>query len=201
MLFFCVYITDNLITVLTGKELERAVQEARRGSQEAMAKLYDAFVEKVYTYVYYRVGNHSEAEDLTEDIFVKMAEKIKNFKGKGHAFISWLFIIAKNSVTSYYRKKVRRETFTLSEISESIITSESAEDEFLKDEGNKQLYEGILQLTEEQQQIILLRFFSNLSTSDVSKIVGKSQGAVKALQHRALISLFKKLRKPMKGEE
>ncbi len=193
MLFFCVYITDNLITVLSNKELERAVKEAKKGSQEAMAKLYDAFVEKIYTYVYYRVGNPAEAEDLTEEVFLKMVEKMRYFKGKGHAFINWLFTIAKNSVTSYYRSKARRETFALSEIPESSTASESTEERFLREEGSKELYEGISQLTEEQQQVIILRFFSHLSTSDVSKIVGKSEGAVKALQHRALISLYKKL--------
>lgn len=122
-----------------------------------------------------------------------MVEKMKHFKGKGHAFISWLFTIAKNSVTSYYRNKARRETFALSEIPESITASGNAEEEFLREESSKDIYEGLSQLTEEQQQVIILRFFSHLSTLDVSKILGKSEGAVKALQHRALISLYKKL--------
>ncbi len=168
---------------------ERLVGRAQKGEQEAFSQLYEENFDKIYRYVIVRIGNEAEAEDLTQQVFMKALESIASFKWKGVPVSAWLFRIAHNQVVDYLRKKTKQTTVALDES----IPSSHGDPEMVVE--NKQDFERILsatkQLTPAQQEVISLRFVSELSVAEVARVMGRSGGAVKALQHSALVALRK----------
>lgn len=182
------------------ENLEKLIEKAKDGKVEALGELYDIFVDKIYGYVHYKVGNEEEAKDLTENIFLKVLENIKYYRGGRSSFTAWLFTIAKNLIINYYKERSRSQTVSLNALSEKQSQTETPEEAALKTFSQEMVYQALSQLTEEQQQVIVLRFFSNLSNREIGEIVGKSEGAVKSLQHRALRTLYRLLRKAEENE-
>lgn len=182
------------------ENLEKLIEEAKNGDAEALGRLYDLFVDKIYGYVHYKVGNEEEAKDLTENIFLKVLEKIKYYRGGRSSFAAWLFTIARNLIINYYKERSRSQTVSLNTLSEKQSKIETPEEAALKTFSQEMVYQALSQLTEEQQQVIVLRFFSNFSNREIGEIIDKSEGAVKSLQHRALKSLYRILRKAEKNE-
>ena len=169
---------------------ESLVRRAQHCDQEAFAQLYEEHFDKIYRYVTLKIGNETEAEDMTQQVFLNALQSISSFKWKGVPFSAWLFRIAHNQVVDYFRSKKR----TVVPLDESLVSSsdnpQSATERKLDIE---QLILATKQLTEAQREVISLRFAGELSIAQVAKAMGKSQGAVKALQHSAIVALRKTL--------
>ncbi len=174
--------------------LERqTVDRARTGDQQALADLYDWYMPRVYRYAVARVGNTAEAEDLTEEVFLKMLGSIGEFRWRDVPFSSWLFRIAHNHVATHFRRAAQRGGVT-SEIPEGMADwrhdiAASVEERITLDEVRR----AADRLPEAQREVIALRFAVGLSIADTAKALGKREGNVKALQHKAVAKLQKML--------
>lgn len=172
------------------QEKELAVS-ATHHDREAFGLLYDRYVTKIYQYVYYKVGSTSEAEDLTAQVFLRAWEAIGGYEWREHPFSAWLFRIARNLVVDYHR--ARRDTVSLegTDGGDEIRPS----DEELPDQSlqalftSEQLRQAVSKLTDEQQEVIVLRFIEGYSTAEIASIMGKREGAIRGLQFRGLATL------------
>ena len=167
------------------------VQRAQQGDKEAFAQLYETHFDRIYRYVLLRMRNKAEAEDMTQQVFVKAFESLPSFKWKGIPFSAWLFRIAHNLVVDHVRKEKKRPTVYLEE-----SLAVSASNPVLEAERRlniEQLISATKNLTAAQREVISLRFAGGLPVAEVAKVMGKSQGAVKALQHSAIVALRKHL--------
>jgi len=170
---------------------ESLVLRAKQRDEEAFTMLYEEYFDKVYRYVTLKIGDQAEAEDLTQQVFVKALKSISSFKWKGAPFSAWLFRIAHNQVVDYLRKKKRYATTPLDEsLKGRELDPQQAAEQKLDIE---RLLLATKKLTDAQREVISLRFTSELSIAEEAKIMGKSEGAVKALQHSAIIALRKAL--------
>jgi len=170
---------------------QNLVHRAQQGDKEAFAQLYENHFDKIYRYVALRIGNKTEAEDVTQQVFLNALRSISSFKWRGVPFSTWLFRIAHNLVVDYLRKEKKQATTPLDE---SLVSSDSSPQlvaEYRLDV--EQLISATKRLTATQREVISLRFAGELSVAEVAKVVGKSQGAVKALQHSAIVALRKAL--------
>lgn len=173
-------------------DLKSLVSEAALGNFEAFGKLYHLYVKQIYKYVYYQVGERMTAEDITADVFTKALENINSCTGKESTFKAWLYRIAHNRVVDYFRGKKSH----LSLERDIGDVHDDSENSFKKIE----LLEVISKLPHNQKQVIILKFMSGLSNSEIGNIMDKSEGAVRILQMRALTTLRKKLGKEMDSD-
>jgi RNA polymerase sigma-70 factor (ECF subfamily) len=165
---------------------EGLVLRAQQHDQEAFAQLYEAYFDKIYRYVTFKLGNEMEAEDITQQVFLNTLQSISSFKWKGVPFSAWLFRIAHNQVVDYLRKK-KRATLPLDE---SLPSSDDNPQQLTEHNLDiERLLSAIRRLTEAQREVISLRFTSELPIAEVARVMGKSEGAVKALQHSAILAL------------
>ncbi len=169
------------------------VLRAAKHDSEAFARLYDRFVDKIYKYIYYKVGAKSDAEDLTAQVFLKAWEAIGKYRVTERPFSAWLYRIAHNLVVDHFRTRrdavpieeatrLEEKQADLDDLTEAHLTAET-------------LQRAINRLTHDQQQVIILRFLEGYSTEQVAEIMGKGQGAVRTLQHRALAGLERVFRR------
>jgi RNA polymerase sigma-70 factor (ECF subfamily) len=171
-------------------ELEReAVNRARAGEQQALADLYDWYMPRVYRYALARVGNVAEAEDITEEVFLKMLGAIADFRWKDVPFSSWLFRIAHNHVATYFRRNAQRGG-PAAALTEDMVDGRpdlaAAVEERITLEEVQRATE---QLPDAQREVIALRFAVGLSISETAKVLGKRENNIKALQHKAVARL------------
>ncbi|MBA7523412.1 ECF RNA polymerase sigma factor SigW [subsurface metagenome] len=170
---------------------ESLVRRAQHRDQEAFAQLYEEHFDKIYRYVTFKIGNKTEAEDMTQQVFLNALQSISSFKWKGIPFSAWLFRIAHNQVVDYLRSKKR----TTVPLDESLVSNDNNPQLLTEQKLDiEQLILATEKLTEAQREVISLRFAGELSIAQVAKAMGKSQGAVKALQHSAIVALRKTLR-------
>jgi len=167
------------------------VQRARQGDKEAFAQLYEAHFDRIYRYVILRIGNKAEAEDMTQQVFVRAFESIPSYRWKGVPFSAWLFRIAHNLVVDRFRKEKKRPTVPLDESLPASVGEPEPEVERKLD--IERMVSATRRLTEAQREVISLRFAADLPIAQVAGIMGKSEGAVKALQHSAIVALRKLL--------
>ena len=163
------------------------VSRAQKGNEEAFAQLYEEYFTKIYRYVVVRIGDETEAEDITQQVFLKALQSIGSFKWRGIPFSAWLYRIAHNQVVDYLRKTKRRTMVPIDEV--TVAVESNPQQEVEQEFDLQQLTVAIQRLTEAQRAVISLRFTSELSTAEVAKTLGKSQGAIKALQHSAIVAL------------
>ena len=168
---------------------ESLVRRAQQRDNEAFTQLYENYFNKIYRYVVFKIGNNTEAEDVTQQVFVNALRSISSFKWKGFPFSAWLFRIAHNQVVDYLRKKTKHPTVP---IDDSLAVSDSSPQRAVEKKLNiEQLIAATKRLTKAQQQVISLRFAGELPIAQVARVMGKSEGAVKALQHSAIVALRK----------
>ncbi len=168
-------------------EEKRLVESASAGDQEAFAKLYDRFVNKIYKYIYYKIGSSSDAEDLTAQVFLKAWEAIGKYMWTERPFSAWLYRIAHNLVVDYFRTKC--ELTPLDDLPTLEERGPSPEDVTQRHLTADALRRAITRLTPDQQHVVILRFLEGYPTEQVAEILGKQPGAVRTLQHRALVAL------------
>jgi RNA polymerase sigma-70 factor (ECF subfamily) len=169
------------------------LERAKQYDEAALGELYDRYAARVYAYIYRRVGDVHLAEDLTGDVFVRVIQAIQAEHFWHTSFRAWLYRIAHNLVVDHYR---RQPSVVELELDEQMIASEdNLTSVVAKRASNQTLRAAINRLTPGQQQVLTLRFGEGLTARETSKIMGKSIGAIEALQHRALAALRRVLEK------
>jgi len=168
---------------------QNLVRRAQQHGEEAFAELYEKYFDKIYRYISLKIGNRFEAEDMTQQVFINALSSISSFRWRGLPFSSWLFRIAHNLVVDYFRKKTRQP---VSSLNESITASGDNPQKMAELKMNiEQLELASKDLTPAQQEVIALRFAGELPISQVARVMGRSEGAIKALQHSAIVALRK----------
>jgi RNA polymerase sigma-70 factor, ECF subfamily len=170
------------------------VDRAQQGDRGALEELYLIHFDRIYSYLHVSVGNRHDAEDLTTQTFLKMLEKINKFRWQSAPFSAWLFRIAHNLAMDHFRATRRWQPEEEPPEPEPDDTT-SAEAGALESIGRKSMLELIEDLSPEQQQVLTLKFVFNFANAEAATILGKTEGAIKSLQHRALASLQKQLEK------
>src|SRR5437868_7639885 len=173
-------------------DLRRLVDFAQRGDREALEELYLLHFDRIYSYLHLSVGNRHDAEDLTTQTFLRMLEAIGRFRWQSAPFSAWLFRIAHNLAMDHFRSTRRWQPEE--DVPEPPGKEESsAEEAALEAIGRRSMLELIENLSNEQQQVLALKFVFNFSNREAATILEKTEGAVKSLQHRALGSLQKQI--------
>jgi RNA polymerase sigma-70 factor (ECF subfamily) len=159
------------------------------GDADAFGELYLLHVDAIYRYIFYRVGDAGDAEDLTEQVFLKAWEALPTYRLRGKPFASWLYRIAHNAIVDRYRREKRAVPVTTSEHLNWEDGGASSLEQVIAAEEATTLAGAIAQLSELQQQVIVLRFVEGLRHAEVARIIGRSRGACRVIQHRALSEL------------
>ncbi len=155
----------------------------------AFGELYTRYVKKIYNYVYYRTGNHHEAEDLTSRVFFRALAHIGNYTDRGVPFSAWLYRIAHNLVANWHRDRGRQKVVPLDDYVMS-GTGELAPEAIAETrEEAEELLQSIRELPEDRQQLLVLKFVERLSNAEIGAIMDRTEGAIKSLYHRTLLSL------------
>jgi RNA polymerase sigma-70 factor (ECF subfamily) len=162
---------------------------AAQGDREAFGLLYERYVGRIYNYVYYRTGNIYDAEDLTERVFMRAMRHIPNYHDRGLPFTAWLYRIAHNLVANWHRDNSRRKEIPLDDGLQTIYQGEHPEHELLLTEERERLLGAIRGLPADRQQLLILKFVEHLSNVEIGQIMGRSEGAVKSLYHRTLLTM------------
>jgi len=168
---------------------QAVLDQALRAEPAALGVIYDQYVDRIYSYIYHRVGQPDVAEDLTGQVFMRMLEAVQTGRGWRSSFSGWLYRIAHNLVIDHYRRR-KRATFVDLEDAAPVQAQtgdpvRSSETQFERE----RLRSALAKLTDEQAQVISLRFLEDLSIAEVAEMLDKTEGAVKALQYRAVLAL------------
>jgi len=163
---------------------------AGQGDSESFGLLYERYVSRIYSYVYYRTGNPYDAEDLTARVFFRAMHHITSYQDRGLPFSAWLYRIAHNLVANWHRDNSRRPEIPLDDTLMSHPHGvEHPEMALLRLEERERLLRIIRRLPPDRQQLLILKFVEHLSNNEIGQIMGKTEGAVKSLYHRTLNSL------------
>ncbi|RIK39222.1 MAG: RNA polymerase subunit sigma-70 [Chloroflexi bacterium] len=155
---------------------------------QALSAIYDRYEVRIYTYIYRRIGDQTLAEDLTGHVFLKMLEAIRNRKAWHSSFSGWLYRIAHNVVIDYYRQRDQKQQVSLDDEPSLPALDDPVEAAELKLDVER-LRAAIARLTDEQAEVISLRFLEGYSISEVAEMMNKTEGSIKALQYRAVATL------------
>lgn len=171
---------------------------AKKGDADAFAKIYEAYFVPVFRYVYLRVKSRQDAEDLTQIVFLKVYQAVSRFEERNVSPLAYFFIVARNTVIDHWRKKKEiflENTEMEREVARTPPAAENPGDIVQKNQNLDMLHQGIQELTEEQQNVIILKFINDLSNKEVGKIMQRSDEAVRQLQCRALKALRQHFKK------
>lgn len=166
---------------------ESLVRRAQQHDQAALTQIYEENFDRIYRYIVLKIGERTEAEDMTQQVFLSAFKSISSYKWKGVPFSAWLFRIAHNRIVDFLRKKSKRVTVPLDESLASGSSNPGLEAE--RNLEIADLVSAARRLTDAQQEVISLRFAGGLPIAEVARIMEKSQGAIKALQHSAVAAL------------
>jgi len=153
----------------------------------AFGRLYDVHVDRVYRHIYYRVWNRTDAEDLTQQVFLKAWQAIDRYRKTGSPFIAWLLTISHNLVIDFYRTRKDRayiEAETLA--SDSASSPERAAEASLE---QQRLWRAVLKLSGDEQQVVIMRFMEGFEFAEIASVLNKKEGNVRVILHRALARL------------
>lgn len=156
---------------------------------EAFGLLYDRYVSRIYNYIYYRTGNHHDAEDLTARTFYKALKHLPRYVDRGAPFSAYLYRIAHNIVANWHRDTSRRQIVSLDDLSitipkrqEPIAITEQRDEE-------EELLQAVRRLPPERQQLLILKLVEQMSNAEIAKVMRRTEGAIKSLYHRTLVAL------------
>jgi RNA polymerase sigma-70 factor (ECF subfamily) len=177
-----------------GFDLASIVVQAQEGDQAAFDVIYEKFADALFRYIYMRCGNAALAEELTGDVWVRVVERLPTFRFVGSdteaVFAGWLYTIARNLLIDSYRRK----RFLHVPLAETLSSRDMMPDELvIADDDRRALRLAIEQLTADQREVVLLRFINECSNAEVARLTGRSENAVKVMQHRALTALARLL--------
>ncbi len=168
---------------------EDVLRRAAKGDREAFGQLYEQYIDRIFNYVYYRTGNLHDAEDLTARVFQRAMNHIHTYTDRGVPFSAWLYRIAHNLVANWHRDRSRRQEIPLNDLPVVPSKEDRPETSLVRSQEQESLLRLIRQLPPERQNLLILKFVENLSNAEIGQIMGRSEGAVKSLYHRTLLSL------------
>lgn len=174
---------------MTALQEEHDLVERAKTDPEAFGILYERYVTKIYNYIYYRTGNQQNAEDLTAKVFHKALDNIGKYKNKGYPFSAWLYKIAHNLVANWHRDNQKRQTISIDDIDLKSGKQDNPFHTVAKDEEVSLLLEAINELPPVRQELLILKFIDGASNAEIGRTLNRSEGAVKSLYHRTLVSL------------
>jgi RNA polymerase sigma-70 factor (ECF subfamily) len=180
--------SEGLLVTESADEI--GLVERAKTDPRAFGLLYEQYVDKIYNYVYYRTGNHHDAEDLTAKVFFQALNHLPRYVQRGAPFSSWLYRIAHNLVANWHRDRSRRKIISLDGL--ATIADQSKESPFqyaARSDRRETLLAAIRQLPADRQELLLLKFVERLSNARIGQIMGRSEGAIKSLYHRTLVAL------------
>jgi RNA polymerase sigma-70 factor (ECF subfamily) len=163
------------------------IRRAQEYDSSAITEIYERYYQGIYNYIYYRVSDDALAEDLAAEVFLKAMEAIESFTFRGIPLSAWLYRIANNLVIDHFRRQPRQPNMPLEET--QVAANENPGEVLEQGLTRQSLQRALSELTDEQQQVVLLKFVDGLSNNEVARVLGKTEGAIKSLQHRALASL------------
>lgn len=172
-----------------GLEQQELLERASRGELNALSVLYDQYVDRIHSYIYHRVGQAELAEDMTAQVFMRMLEAIRNGRAWRTSFSGWLYRIAHNLVIDHYRRRGRAMLVDLEDATPVATTHGDPVHSSEVSLDRERLRAALEHLTEEQAQVITLRFLEEFSIAEAAAIMEKTEGAIKALQYRAVLAL------------
>lgn len=172
---------------------ESLLVEQAKSDPEAFGWLYERYVKKIYSYIYYRTGNHHDAEDLTARTFQRAMKHILHYEQRGVPFSAWLYRIAHNVVANWHRDRSRRKVIALDELALHQQRQQSPEGFVEDSEERRELLKVIRQLAADRQQLLILKFVEGMSNEAIGQIMGRSEGAIKSLYHRTLFALRREM--------
>ena len=172
------------------------VQRTIARDAEAFGKLYDVHVDRVYRHIYYRVGNEADAEDLTQQVFLKAWQAIDRYKKTASPFIAWLMTISHNLVVDFYRTRIDKAYLEAEVLADdSALSPEQVTEASFE---QRRLRKAILQLGGDEQQVVILRFMEGFEFTEIASLLKKKEGNVRVILHRALVKLRNILEKERK---
>jgi RNA polymerase sigma-70 factor (ECF subfamily) len=174
-------------------EEERLIHRAQQNGK-IFGELYERYVRKIYTYIYYRTGNHEDAEDLTSRVFQKAYVHLPRYENQGLPFSAWLYRIAHNIVANWYRDQGRKKVIGLDDTIH-YSTEENPDAAAERSAEEEMLLAVVRNLPAERQQILILKFAEGNSNAEIGEIIGRSEGAIKSLYHRTLLVLREEMTK------
>jgi RNA polymerase sigma-70 factor, ECF subfamily len=172
---------------MEAEEIE-LIQQAKT-DQEAFGQLYERYADRIYNYIYYRTSNQADAEDLTARVFVRAMKHMPNFEYQGVPFSAWLYRIAHNLVANYHRDRSRRKIIALEDIIPWYADDEGPEFVAQLMEDKEHLLAAMRRLPADRQELLFLKFVERLTNAEIGDIMGRTEGAIKSLYHRTLLSL------------
>lgn len=169
------------------------IEKSKTGDSGSFGVLYDKYMPPIYRFILVKVGHKHDAEDLTHQVFLKAWQNIGTYADEGHPFSSWLYKIANNSVIDHYRTK--KTDISIEWIPEEKVGSNENDIPSQVDQeiNLDKIRIGIMKLEQDQQSVLLMKFVNDLSNTEISEALGKSEGAIRVIQHRALKQLKKNL--------
>ena len=185
--------SDLAANAVTPADPDRADVHAAQRDREAFAILYRRYLEPVYGYAFYLLGDHHDAEDVTERTFVSALAAIGRFRDTGSTFRSWLFRIAHNEIANALRSRRRQRAASIDTVPEPAGAVDPA-DRVSGREESRRLRLALQRLAPDRRQVIILRIIDGLSARETGEVIGRSEGAVRVLQHRALREMAAHLR-------
>lgn len=171
------------------EESERELIARAATDPAAFGELYERYVDRIYNYIYHRVGNHHDAEDLTAKTFQRVLHHIDRYVDRGAPFSAWLYRIAHNLVANWHRDRSRRQVISLDELAHSAYRQADPYSQAIQNEQIEMVRRAIRRLNPERQTLLILKHSEHLSNAEIAEILGKSEGAIKSLYHRTLLTL------------
>ncbi len=166
-----------------------ALSRAAQGDIEAFGILYERYVGRIYNYIYYRTGQSADAEDLTARVFYRAMQHIRGYRDRGLPFSAWLYRIAHNVLANWHRDNSRCKEVPLDEALLGRTDAQHPEIEVVRNEQRERLLQIIRCLPPDRQQLLILKFVEHYSNAEIGMIMGRTEGAIKSLYHRTLLSL------------
>ncbi len=171
---------------------DKLIVRAKKGEKECFGQLYDHYTPQIYRFILLKVTNRHEAEDLTHDVFLSAWQNLRGYKSQGFPFSSWLYQIARNKVIDHYRtKKFHANVDELDESAVKLV--DMTENNLEKVLSLEVIQKAMKNLNSEQQDVLIMKFIEDLPHRDIAATLGKSEGAVRLIQHRALNALREQL--------
>ena len=170
---------------------EIALIDAAKTDPSAFGELYKRYVERIYNYIFFRIGSAKDSEDITGKVFFKAMNNIKRYKHMGLPFSAWLYRIAHNLVANYHRDQARKQEISLDDVPGQVLPQLDYHPEIRVERSQEveDMLAVIRELAPIRQELLILKFVDRLSNAEIGRILRKSEGAVKSLYHRTLIEL------------
>lgn len=175
------------------KESDSALIARAKEDPETFGLLYKRYVGRIYNYIYYRTGNHHDAEDLTARTFYKALKHFPRYVDKGAPFSAYLYRIAHNIVANWHRDTGRRQIVSFDNLSITMPRQQEPIAVAERKDEQEQLLQAVRQLPPERQQLLILKLVEQMSNAEIAEVMGRTEGAIKSLYHRTLVALREEL--------